>query len=92
MNKMNKSKYHGVVVPMVTPVTQDGRLDVEAVGRIINYFADSQVSPLLMGTTGEGNSVCQADGRLLVDTAVKTRQCQSLIPLSFQAPQRLMTN
>ncbi len=70
---MNNSKYHGVVVPMVTPVTQDGRLDVEAVGRIINYFADSQVSPLLMGTTGEGNSVCQADGRLFVDTVVKTR-------------------
>lgn len=79
MNKMNKSKYHGVVVPMVTPVTQDGRLDVEAVGRIINYFADSQVSPLLMGTTGEGNSVCQADGRLLVDTAVKTRNQWSAV-------------
>lgn len=70
---MNNSKYRGVVVPMVTPVTQDGRLDVEAVGRIINYFADSQVSPLLMGTTGEGNSVSQADGRLFVETAVNAR-------------------
>ena len=24
---MNNSKYRGVVVPMVTPVTQDGQLD-----------------------------------------------------------------
>ena len=68
---MNNSKYRGVVVPMVTPVTQDGRLDVEAVKRIIEFFADNQVSPLLMGTTGEGNSVSQADGQLFVETAVK---------------------
>ena len=67
---MNNSKYHGVVVPMVTPVTQDGQLDTEAVKRIINFFADNKVSPLLMGTTGEGNSVSQADGQLFVETAV----------------------
>ena len=70
---MNNSKYRGVVVPMVTPVTQDGQLDVEAVKRIINFFADNKVSPLLMGTTGEGNSVSQADGQLFVETAVKAR-------------------
>ena len=70
---MNNSKYRGVVVPMVTPVTQDGRLDVEAVERIIDFFANSGVSPLLMGTTGEGNSVSQADGQLFVETAVQAR-------------------
>ena len=68
---MNNSKYRGVVVPMVTPVTQDVRLDVESVERIIDFFAHSGVSPLLMGTTGEGNSVGQADGQLFVETAVK---------------------
>ena len=68
---MNNSKYCGVVVPMVTPVTQDGQLDIEAVKRIINFFANNKVSPLLMGTTGEGNSVSQADGQLFVETAVK---------------------
>ena len=74
---MNNSKYRGVVVPMVTPVTQDGRLDVESVKRIIEFFAESGVSPLLMGTTGEGNSVSQADGQLFVETAVKARNnCQ----------------
>ena len=68
---MNNSKYRGVVVPMVTPVTQEGQLDVEAVKRIINFFAENQVSPLLMGTTGEGNSVSQSDGLLFVETAAK---------------------
>jgi 4-hydroxy-tetrahydrodipicolinate synthase len=68
---MKVKKYHGVVVPMVTPVTEDGRLDVAAVERIIRFFAQAGVSPLLMGTTGEGNSVSQTDGLLLVQTAVK---------------------
>ena len=76
---MNNSKYRGVVVPMVTPVTQDGRLDVEAVKRIITFFGEHNVSPLLMGTTGEGNSVSQADGQLLVETAVAARSGQMLI-------------
>ena len=81
---MNNSKYRGVVVPMVTPVTQDGRLDTEAVVRIINFFADNKVSPLLMGTTGEGNSVSQADGQLLVETAVKARNNSQLSIVNSQ--------
>ena len=76
---MNNSKYRGVVVPMVTPVTQDGRLDTEAVERIIDFFAQHKVSPLLMGTTGEGNSVSQTDGQLFVDTAVKAANERILI-------------
>ena len=76
---MNNSKYRGVVVPMVTPVTQDGRLDVEAVKRIITFFGEHNVSPLLMGTTGEGNSVSQADGQLLVETVVAARSGQMTI-------------
>ena len=70
---MEKKKYCGVVVPMVTPVKEDGSLDTQAVERIITLFAENGVSPLLMGTTGEGNSVSAADGRLLVQTAVKAR-------------------
>ncbi len=67
-------KYHGVVVPMVTPVKENGTLDTQAVERIIAFFAQAGVSPLLMGTTGEGNSVSQKDGQLYVETAVKAAQ------------------
>ena len=73
MNDMKK-KYKGVVVPMVTPVTKEGKLDTEAVERIIEFFAKTGVSPLLMGTTGEGNSVSPKDGLLFVETAVKAAQ------------------
>ncbi len=68
---MTIKKYAGVVVPMVTPVTEDGRIDVAAVGRIVESFAQAGVSPLLMGTTGEGNSVSAEDGATFVDAAVK---------------------
>ena len=71
---MIQKKYRGVVVPMVTPVTKEGSLDTEAVVRIIEFFAQAGVSPLLMGTTGEGNSVSPKDGLLFVETAVKAAQ------------------
>lgn len=71
---MIQKKYRGVVVPMVTPVTKEGKLDTEAVARIIEFFAKAGVSPLLMGTTGEGNSVSPKNGLLFVETAVKAAQ------------------
>lgn len=74
---MSKKKYQGVVVPMVTPVDENGRLDTAAVERIVAFFADNGVSPLLMGTTGEGNSVSKTDAIRFVETAVKTRNRKS---------------
>lgn len=76
---MKNCKYRGVVVPMVTPVTEEGDLDVAAVRRIIEFFSISKVSPLLMGTTGEGNSVSASNGQILVETAAKAAGGRVLI-------------
>ncbi len=76
---MKNCKYRGVVVPMVTPVTEDGMLEVPAIERIIEFFAQNNVAPLLMGTTGEGNSVSASDGLLMVETAVKASKGRILI-------------
>lgn len=62
-------KYHGVVVPMATPVTKDGDIDVAAVERIVDNMASHQCAPLIMGTTGEGNSCSIADGVAMVSAA-----------------------
>ena len=43
MKTMKTKKYAGVVVPMVTPVNEDGSLDTQAVERIITSFADSSL-------------------------------------------------
>lgn len=67
-------KYRGVVVPMVTPVTANSNLDITAVERIVDFFACHGVAPLLMGTTGEGNSLSGTDGQMMVDIAVKAAQ------------------
>ncbi|MBO4314831.1 MAG: dihydrodipicolinate synthase family protein [Prevotella sp.] len=77
MKKTNQ--YRGVVVPMVTPVDAQGQLDITAVERIVCHFADNHVAPLLMGTTGEGNSVSRKDGLLFVKTAVKATKDRILI-------------
>ncbi|MDO4160112.1 MAG: dihydrodipicolinate synthase family protein [Prevotellaceae bacterium] len=68
----NLNKYHGVVVPMVTPITKENDIDVAAVERIIENFAQNNVSALIMGTTGEGNSVSVEQGAKMIEAAAKT--------------------
>ena len=66
------NKYHGVVVPMVTPIASNGDIDVAAVERIIENFAKNEVSALIMGTTGEGNSVPVEYGVKMIEAASRT--------------------
>lgn len=68
---MNNTKYNGVVVPMITPVTKGGLLDKAAISKIIKSFVNAGVNPLLMGTTGEGNSVSTIQGQEFIEEAVK---------------------
>ena len=50
--------YHGVVVPMVTPVTPQGDLDEPAVRRVIDHLIEGGSSGIfVLGTTGEAPSV-----------------------------------
>ena len=76
--KVNE-KYHGVVVPMVTPVTHNGDVDLKAVERIIENFALNNVSALIMGTTGEGNSVSTDQGARMIETAARVSAGRVLI-------------
>ncbi|WP_207425447.1 dihydrodipicolinate synthase family protein [Pedobacter sp. SYSU D00535] len=52
-----KKKYQGVVVPVVTPVTNEFTLDEGAVERIFNNLYANNVSPFFLGTTGESASL-----------------------------------
>lgn len=97
---MKDSKYRGVVVPMITPVTEQGELDIAAVERIIELFARHGVSPLLMGTTGEGNSVSPQQGLLFVKTAAAAatataaaaaRRCTQVAAHGETCPEKTIT-
>lgn len=76
--KVNE-KYHGVVVPMVTPVTSNGDVDLKAVEKIIENFVNNNVSALIMGTTGEGNSVSTDQGARMIETAARVSAGRVLI-------------
>ncbi|MDR0894190.1 MAG: dihydrodipicolinate synthase family protein [Prevotellaceae bacterium] len=68
---MNK-KYSGVVVPMITPIDEAGQIDMLSVTKIIKRFGACGVSPLLMGTTGEGYSLSGEQAIKLARTVINT--------------------
>lgn len=54
----NSSKFHGVVVPMVTPVSPEGGLDEPALDRLVDSLLAGRVDGIfVMGTTGEGSAI-----------------------------------
>jgi dihydrodipicolinate synthase/N-acetylneuraminate lyase len=52
-----KKKYQGIVVPAVTPLLADHRLDEAAVEKIMTFFQRHEVLPFILGTTGEAPSL-----------------------------------
>lgn len=62
----------GLVVPMVTPVTDEGSLDAAAIRRVIDWLIAGGVDGIfVLGTTGEGASVPGALRRRLVALSVE---------------------
>lgn len=64
-------KFNGVVVPMVTPFTQEFKVDVEAAARITEHMISYGAHPFLLGTTGESVSIAKGDRTQLVAAVVK---------------------
>lgn len=48
-----KKKYHGTIVPLVTPINEKHQLDKEAVARMFENLRQFDASPFILGTTGE---------------------------------------
>ncbi|ARN56729.1 dihydrodipicolinate synthase family protein [Sedimentisphaera salicampi] len=64
-----KEKYSGVIVPMATPFTEQGEVDLSAARRIIDHLCEGGVSGVfVLGTTGESVSIAQSEKEKLVDT------------------------
>ena len=76
----NGSKYQGVVVPAVTPVTAAGGLDETALDRLLDVLLASGVEGIfVLGTTGEGVRVPPELRRRLVEHAVAKARGKALI-------------
>ncbi|MDR3220056.1 MAG: dihydrodipicolinate synthase family protein [Dysgonamonadaceae bacterium] len=72
-------KYGGVVVPMITPLLEDCQIDTVAVANIMATFADNNISPLLLGTTGESSSLGRLESVSLLNAAVKAGHSKQVI-------------
>ncbi len=62
---------HGVIVPLVTPVTPAGDLDVPAAERLVDHLASNGCGMLVLGTTGEVASLPRDLRQRYVEIAVK---------------------
>ncbi|HEX29414.1 TPA: dihydrodipicolinate synthase family protein [Candidatus Poribacteria bacterium] len=47
----------GVIVPMITPFTEEGKIDLDAAGRVAEYLVEGGTKVFLLGTTGESASI-----------------------------------
>ncbi|MCH7408077.1 dihydrodipicolinate synthase family protein [Belliella sp. DSM 111904] len=72
--KSIEKKYKGVVVPMITPLTEQGNIDLEAVARIMEGFSKCNISPLVLGTTGESSSFNMAQSKEMLAVTIASKQ------------------
>src|SRR5690606_31623396 len=52
-----KQRYRGVIIPMVTPLDEQGSIDQAAVRSIARYLLAHRCVPFVAGTTGESASL-----------------------------------
>lgn len=65
------TRYQGVTVPLVTPVTARGELDEEALDRLLEFQLRAGVDGIfVLGTTGEGPSLARGQRVRLVEQTV----------------------
>ena len=66
------SKLHGIVVPMVTPMTAEGDIDEDGLRSLTRYLVDAGVNGIfVMGTTGEFSYIAAEDQWSVVETVVE---------------------
>jgi len=73
------SIYKGIIVPAVTPLTASFQIDEPAVGRLFQSFYAHQISPFILGTTGESASLSAAVKLQYLEAAAKHKQTGTVL-------------
>src|SRR6476620_5943490 len=76
--KKNK-KFSGVIVPAVTPLTKALQIDDAAVGKIFDQFYKHNISPFILGTTGESASLPADVKEQYVKSAAKNKKAGTVL-------------
>ncbi|WP_080055747.1 dihydrodipicolinate synthase family protein [Spirosoma aerolatum] len=74
-----KKKYRGVVVPLVTPLTETYRLDVAAVERMMGNLQAAEAMPFVLGTTGEATSLPMSVKKAYANEAARLKSADMLL-------------
>ncbi|MBD2757805.1 dihydrodipicolinate synthase family protein [Spirosoma sp. BT704] len=74
-----KKKYQGVVVPLVTPLTEAYRLDVAAVEKMIANLQANEAMPFVLGTTGEATSLPLSVKKTYAKTAAQLKSANTVL-------------
>jgi dihydrodipicolinate synthase/N-acetylneuraminate lyase len=75
----SKKKYSGVIVPTVTPLTSNLKLDHEAIGKMFDNFSAYNVMPFIIGTTGESASLPAEIKKDFIDVSASLRRPGTII-------------
>lgn len=71
---MGNKKYKGLIVPAVTPLQSDYKLDKNSVEKLFQLFYQNEISPFILGTTGESASLPDYLKRDFIKTAGKNKK------------------
>jgi 4-hydroxy-tetrahydrodipicolinate synthase len=75
-----KDQLKGIVVPLITPITKDERVDEVSLRKIVNYTLESGVHGLFVNsTTGEG--VCLTDDEKLRNLKIVMKEVNGRVPV-----------
>ncbi len=74
-----KKKYSGIVVPVVTPLTEDYKLDAEAVEKMFDNLYQHNALPFVLGTTGEASSLPMSIKIAYLEQAVKCKKDDTIL-------------
>ncbi|MFB2595370.1 dihydrodipicolinate synthase family protein [Paracoccus sp. p4-l81] len=70
---MTATQFHGIIPPVVTPFTPDGRVDHDALAGVVEHLLAGGVHGLFpLGSTGQVAYLTEADRRAIIDTVVRT--------------------
>lgn len=74
-----RKKYSGVIIPAITPLTTDHKLDESGVEKIFHFFYEHNTVPFILGTTGESSSLPLSVKEAYVKAAVKNKKAGTLL-------------
>jgi dihydrodipicolinate synthase/N-acetylneuraminate lyase len=80
-----EKKYSGVVIPAVTPLTADLKLDHGAISKMFEFFSNNGVHPFILGTTGEGASIPLSMKKEFIQLAGNTKKQGSVLYASISS-------